>query len=366
MPLFNGKDLSGWHIESEGSWTVQDGILVAKGSRQIGKPLRLVADQTNYRNFKLFIRILNEDSAPLSAIIRYSSSVDHYDGYGIATVGGVTSDGALLHRGSIYRAERSGFTDRISRQASEPTNVAPGEWYTVEITAIGGRIRTAVNGVVVSEYKDPGTPFAEGGMVLTGRSDAIAHIKEIKIKELPQNAQSDSGTTNAPGMSLLQRRKTLPTDADRKAAQTVLALGGTVTVRVHNEEQRVEPGQALPDEPFLLLRIDLHDKPELTDADLATLEGIANLTSFDVRKVPKVTDAIIEHLQNSTGLESFWFEDASVGDAGLQYLERFTNLKSLGLRNTQVGDQGLVHLRALGAPGASGTWWNAHHRRGTG
>jgi formylglycine-generating enzyme required for sulfatase activity/serine/threonine protein kinase len=200
VPLLNGKDLSGWHVESEGSWTVQDGILVAKGSRQIGKPLRLVADQKKFRNFKLSVRILNEDSEPLVAIIRFSSSDDHYDGYGIATVGGITSEGAALQRGSIYRAERFGFTDRIPWKASaQPTNVASGEWYTVEITAIGGRISTAVNGVLVAKYDDPSTPFVEGTIVLAGRSDAIAHIKEIKIKELPPDAQSDSRSTNAPG-----------------------------------------------------------------------------------------------------------------------------------------------------------------------
>jgi formylglycine-generating enzyme required for sulfatase activity len=136
-------------------------------------------------------------------------------------------------------------------------------------------------------------------------------------------------------------------EVDRRAARAVLSLGGSVTIRVDGQVRGIGQGQGLPDDAFSLTRIDLHDKSQLTDADLEPLEGVANLTGFGLSKAPKVTDSIIAHLRNSTDLESFWFENSGVADAGLEHLERFTKLKSLGLRNTHVTNAGLAHVARL-------------------
>jgi hypothetical protein len=136
-------------------------------------------------------------------------------------------------------------------------------------------------------------------------------------------------------------------DSDRRAAKAILALGGSVTIRLNGESREIQPGQELPNQAFLLTRIELHELPALTDADLEPLEGIAHLNNFGLRGSPNVTDAVVAHLRNSTDLEHFWFENANVGDAGLAYLERFTRLKSFGVRGTHVSDAGLAHIEHL-------------------
>jgi serine/threonine protein kinase/formylglycine-generating enzyme required for sulfatase activity len=139
----------------------------------------------------------------------------------------------------------------------------------------------------------------------------------------------------------------VPADPNRRAAEAVLALGGSVVIGVNDQERKVQPGQTLPDGPFLLTAIRLHDKPQLRDSDLEPLEGIANLRHLSLNKVPNVTDRIIVHLRNCKQLETFWFENSPVGDTGLAYLEEFTALKSLGLRGTHVSDAGMPHLEPL-------------------
>lgn len=136
-------------------------------------------------------------------------------------------------------------------------------------------------------------------------------------------------------------------DPDRRAAKAILALGGSIKIHVNDEWREIGSGQALPDEQFQLTRIELRDKPALTDADLEPLEGVANLGEVVLSDLPNVTDAIITHLHNSTGLESFWFDNGRVGDAGMARLARFTRLKSLGLRGTQVTDAGFAHVESL-------------------
>jgi hypothetical protein len=80
---------------------------------------------------------------------------------------------------------------------AKPSQVENGNWYTLEITALGNHITTAVNGTVVAEYEDPGRPFESGGIALVGRSDATVRIKEIKIQELTP-ATLEKGRTERP------------------------------------------------------------------------------------------------------------------------------------------------------------------------
>ena len=105
--LFKGKDLSGWTaIENDGSWTVDDqGVFIGQGSRQEGKPLILIADHAIYKDFRLAVRILNDEGAALRAIIRRSAFGSRYSGYGIATTELRTATSDTLHRGSIHRAD---------------------------------------------------------------------------------------------------------------------------------------------------------------------------------------------------------------------------------------------------------------------
>jgi len=183
VPLFNGKDLAGWTaIENEGSWKVdEEGILVGQGSRQAGKPLVLIADQAKYKDFKLSIRILNAENAPISAIIRRSASGSQYSGYGIMLSDTQNGD-LLVRRGSLYRADMLKLGVALTwNPIAKPSHV--GEWYTLEITAIGNHITTSVNGTVVAEYEDP-KPFESGGLALVGRNDVSVQIREIKIQEL--------------------------------------------------------------------------------------------------------------------------------------------------------------------------------------
>ncbi|MFI5454794.1 MAG: protein kinase [Isosphaerales bacterium] len=156
----------------------------------------------------------------------------------------------------------------------------------------------------------------------------------------PEPPKSESGKDQAP-------RDSVPGDRDRRAAETVLALGGSVTICVNSRNQSIEPGKALPREAFQLTHVRLGDQPELTDAGLEPFEGLRNLIDFRLGKVPKVTDAGVAHLRNLPGLEVLWLDSKGVTDAGLVHLEGLPTLKMLGLRNTGVTNAGLVHLESL-------------------
>ena len=101
-------------------------------------------------------------------------------------------------------------------------------------------------------------------------------------------------------------------ETDRRAAESVLKLGGFVRIRRNGLEAALDPGMSLPTEAFQLTDIRLGDQLELTDAVLEPFEGLPNLIGFSLNKGPKLTDAGVAHLRNLPRLESLWLDRTAV------------------------------------------------------
>jgi serine/threonine protein kinase/formylglycine-generating enzyme required for sulfatase activity len=138
-------------------------------------------------------------------------------------------------------------------------------------------------------------------------------------------------------------------DAQRRAAEWVLSLGGTVRVRVKGEEKEIDATGRLPAESFELLEIDLRkSKSEpVGDDGLAQLEGLTKLRTLFLWG-QGISDAGLVHLKDLTNLRVLGlFSNPKVTDAGLAQLVRLTNLTNLDLNGTTVTDAGMVHLKGL-------------------
>jgi hypothetical protein len=134
--------------------------------------------------------------------------------------------------------------------------------------------------------------------------------------------------------------------ADRRAAEWVLSLGGTVGVRVNGELREIAAETKAPPESFVLERIGVRNKP-VTGTDLARLEGLSGLRDIFLDNC-RVGDAGLSHVQYLTGLSALTIYGAGISDEGLPYVKNLVNLTSLGLfNNPDVTDAGLVHLKGL-------------------
>ncbi len=84
-----------------------------------------------------------------------------------------------------------------------------------------------------------------------------------------------------------------------------------------------------------------------TDADLAWLEPLEDLSSLDVSGAP-ITDAGLTHLKGLKRLDSLMLYGCPVTDAGMAHLEGLQDMRWLFLTNTLVTSQGVADLlRAL-------------------
>jgi serine/threonine protein kinase len=133
------------------------------------------------------------------------------------------------------------------------------------------------------------------------------------------------------------------TDADRKAAEWVLSIGGTVSIDV---KTKIANAADLPPGRFSLTHVDLANKKRVTDADLARFAGCDALYSLYLSNAD-VTDAGIAHLKRCRRLARLELNYTKVGDPGLAHLASMKKLNALNLNGLTISEQGLAPLKDL-------------------
>jgi len=236
------------------------------------------------------------------------------------------------------------------------------------------------------------------GFVAVLRRPDGSEAGKVRPEQPPVRRPADSAppeTETSPPRPVGEASAVVEEEAsDRRAAEWVLALGGSLQVSVGGQRRYVASADALPQETFqvslimlgLNKRVDaaglenlrgltglrvltLYSTP-VTDAALESIRGLtglerlqldstavtdrgieclAGLTRLEVLHVNAtgVTDAGLVHLKGLTGLRELWLQNTAVSDAGLAELSRLTRLETLWLQNTKVTDAGLAHLKSL-------------------
>src|SRR5215207_7890257 len=174
-PLFNGKDLTGWHLRSEknqSAWKVQDGILnndLAAGSHGVD----LVTDQ-KFWNFTVRYEYMVPEGSNSGFYLRGRHEIQ--------ILGQKEPKPLKNGDSSIYNFKAP------DTYASK----APGEWNTVEATAIGNKITVVVNGKKVHDNVECNVATGSeldrnvtepGSLFIQGDHGAVS-LRNIQVKEL--------------------------------------------------------------------------------------------------------------------------------------------------------------------------------------
>ncbi len=140
VTLFNGKDLSGWHMDSaKGTppWTVENGTLVSPGHGP-----ELIND-TKFEDFKLHVEFNCGADANSGVYLRGRYEVQIEDDS--------IQEPPSHHMGGIY-----GF---LAPSPELPRK--PGEWQTYDITLVGRTVTVVQNGTTIIDHKE--IPGLTGG-----------------------------------------------------------------------------------------------------------------------------------------------------------------------------------------------------------
>lgn len=147
VEVFNGKDLAGWEGH-EKYWSVKDGVITGKNTDEIKVSTYLLTKQ-KFSDFRLVFDFKLAESEMHSGIAMWGRvAPERGDPY--------TYAGHLVMFPSGY-----GFYDLYGRQmihtnADKAKNVGKQhDWNHMEILAQGNRVRFVLNGVLISDWREP-------------------------------------------------------------------------------------------------------------------------------------------------------------------------------------------------------------------
>lgn len=179
-PLFDGKTLDGWVLDTKGLWTVRDGMIVGRhDGLKYNDFLRTVR---HYKNFELRLQFRLKDGQGNSGIQFRSKPVpDSHE------VEGYQADIGQQYWGSLYDESRR---KKILAQAPPESlgGLDKTAWNEYVVRAEGNHITLHLNGKKTVDYKEP-----EQGMDVPGFIALQVHsgppievwFKDIRIRELP-------------------------------------------------------------------------------------------------------------------------------------------------------------------------------------
>ena len=147
IPIFNGKDLTGW-IGHEQYWSVKDGVIIGKNTDKVPVSTYLHTER-KFTDFRLVFESKLVTSEMHSGIAMWGRiAPDKGDKF--------TYAGHLVMYPSGY-----GFHDLYGRNGIHNNGDAAKkvgkqhEWNKMEILAQGNRIRFVLNGTLISDWREP-------------------------------------------------------------------------------------------------------------------------------------------------------------------------------------------------------------------
>jgi len=149
IQLFNGKDLSGWRLVTEGAvngWSVENGVLINRPVQEPGQPKKHYGNlrtEREFADFKISLEVKVPEKGNSGVYLRGIYEVQVADSFGQP----VDSHGM----GGVY--------SRIT-PTSNPSK-APGEWQTMEITLVDRHVTVILNGTKIIDNEP--VPGCTGG-----------------------------------------------------------------------------------------------------------------------------------------------------------------------------------------------------------
>jgi hypothetical protein len=183
-PLLNGKDLSGWETagNKNGTWTYEDDAIVGRSSAE--RAGLLLSDRADYENLHIRMETRLSENACSSLFVRCGPPIDGTAGNKCYAVRIGESTGGPPVTGTLVLSAH--FDEAAPLALADAANVIlkPGEWFPMEVIAVGNRFRVLVDGKTVVDYVDKNETFTTGRIGLVCRGKAVARFRKVEVKEL--------------------------------------------------------------------------------------------------------------------------------------------------------------------------------------
>jgi hypothetical protein len=164
--LFNGKDLDGWEGYMD-LWSVKDGVIVAKNTKPIKFSTYLLTKR-KFSDFRLVFSAKLVESKMHSGVAIWGKKFPDVKG----VLDPKKSRTEFTYQGQLVMFPEGWGLYDLYRRNGLPVDTAPAkkadkqpDWNDMEILAQGNRIRLAVNGTQVLDWRDPQPELVNEGPI---------------------------------------------------------------------------------------------------------------------------------------------------------------------------------------------------------
>ena len=193
IPLFNGKDLTGWRANSDPeSFTVKDGVLRIQGLNGPAHLFYVGEQKTGFETLRNF-----EFEATVRAEPESNSGVFVHTGEELRPKTKYLAKGYEVQLNSSPKDKiKTGSLYNVEDLAESPVDET--KWFKVRIVVVGKHITVELDGKKVIDYTEPADvkrPKGREGRVFSAEGGAIAlqahdpksvwYFKDIRLKRLP-------------------------------------------------------------------------------------------------------------------------------------------------------------------------------------
>jgi hypothetical protein len=175
--IFNGKDLTGWEITGGGKWTVEAGGIL-KGTCGKADEQGILVYQKPVKDFtaKLQFRISGGNSGFYFRCERIKEQ---------PLFKGMQGEiDAIEDVGGIWETAGRGWVFKPTAEIHAASKFKPGEWTTMDVSAIGSHYIVKLNGKTTTDIEDPaGRKEGAVGLQLHGGMDMTVEFRNMSITD---------------------------------------------------------------------------------------------------------------------------------------------------------------------------------------
>lgn len=176
-PLFDGKTLEGWHPVGDGTWSVEDGVIIGRANSE--ELYGLLVSDAVFRDFSVKFKFYCVEGDSGFYIRTYILPPEK--AYGLQVQVGKAKSGT----GGIYESYKRAWVEKPTDEA-QVEFVEDDGWNDMRIDAKGGNIRVHVNGVKTADLKgDPSRPVGHFALQMHSGNVMDVRFKDIEVMELP-------------------------------------------------------------------------------------------------------------------------------------------------------------------------------------
>ena len=194
VPLFNGKDLAGWktHPTQPGNWRVVDGVLTGSGP----ETSHLFSERGDFTDFRLAVEARINATGNSGVYLRgppgpaWPADAPKFPG------GYEVEIGSARYLNKTGGLNQQGVGNVVTVR---DLKLPDGEWFKLDISAVGGRITTAVNGRPTADFTDEKSAFPRGHLALQQfTADTVIEFRKIDVQEVAPEAAGTAGKPEEP------------------------------------------------------------------------------------------------------------------------------------------------------------------------